>query len=565
VTATLPSRSAPGAALQTWDVIVIGSGIGGLVTASQLAAKGAKVLVLERYLIPGGSGGSFQREGYTFDVGASMIFGFGTKGHTNLLTRALADVGEHCATIPDPAQLEYHLPGGLTVAVDRDYEGFIAALTTRFPHEAKGIRAFYDTCWQVFRCLDAMPLLSLEDPAYLAKVFFRAPLACLGLARWLPMNVGSVARAHIQDPELLRFIDMECFCWSVMPADRTPMINAGMVFSDRHAGGINYPQGGVGVIAQKLVAGLERHGGAIRYRSRVVKVLLEQGKAVGVRLANGEELRSRRVVSNATRWDTFGDPDSPKTTSPSPGSEAGGEPSGATSAGSQPELSTVSQGPAPILGSSAPLIDGADTPAAERTWRRRYKPSPSFLSLHLGVRGDLIPEGTHVHHLLLERWEDLEAEQGTVFVSMPSLLDPSLAPAGHHIVHTFTPSSMEAWKRLSPAAYRAKKQADADRLIARLEAILPGLAGAITHREVGTPRSHRRFLGRLGGSYGPIPAMRLPGLLPMPFNRTGISGLYCVGDSCFPGQGLNAVAFSGFACAHRIGADLGLNPWALPA
>ena len=91
-----------------WDVVVIGSGIGGLVTASQLAVKGARVLVLERYLIPGGSGGSFRREGYTFDVGASMIFGFGQKGHTNLLTRALADVGEVCETIADPAQLEYH-------------------------------------------------------------------------------------------------------------------------------------------------------------------------------------------------------------------------------------------------------------------------------------------------------------------------------------------------------------------------------------------------------------------------------------------------------------------------
>ena len=520
----------------SWDVIVIGSGIGGLVTASQLAAKGAKVLVLERYLIPGGSGGSFKRQGYTFDVGASMIFGFGQKGHTNLLTRALADVGEHCTTIPDPAQLEYHLPGGLSLAVDRDYEGFIAELTARFPHEAKGIRAFYDTCWQVFNCLDAMPLLSLEDPAYLAKVFFKAPLACLGLARWLPVNVGSVARAHIQDPDLLRFIDMECFCWSVMPADRTPMINAGMVFSDRHAGGINYPKGGVGVIAEKLVAGLERHGGAIRYRSRVVKVLLEQGRAVGVRLVGGEELRARRVVSNATRWDTFGEADG------------------------------TAQHPGGVSGmTSQTLVDGADTPAAERTWRRRYKPSPSFLSLHLGVRADLIPAGTHVHHLLLERWEEIEAEQGTVFVSMPSLLDPSLAPAGHHIVHTFTPSSMEAWQGLSPTAYAAKKEADANRLIARLETILPGLAGAITHREVGTPRSHRRFLGRSGGSYGPIPALRLPGLLPMPFNRTGISGLYCVGDSCFPGQGLNAVAFSGFACAHRIGADLGLNPWALPA
>ena len=538
---TSPSEPAASETALDWDVIVIGSGIGGLVTASQLAAKGAKVLVLERYLIPGGSGGSFRRAGYTFDVGASMIFGFGQKGHTNLLTRALADVGEHCTTIPDPAQLEYHLPGGLTVAVDRDYESFIAELTARFPHEAKGIRAFYDTCAQVFRCLDAMPLLSLEDPAYLAKVFFKAPLACLGLARWLPVNVGSVARAHIQDPNLLRFIDMECFCWSVMPADRTPMINAGMVFSDRHAGGINYPKGGVGVIADKLVAGLERHGGAIRYRSRVVKVLLEQGRAVGVRLADGQELHARRVVSNATRWDTFGDPDGD-----------GQQPEGA---GELPASAMPSQ----------TLIDGADTPAAERTWRRRYRPSPSFLSLHLGVRAELIPEGTHVHHLLLERWEEIEAEQGTVFVSMPSLLDPSLAPAGHHIVHTFTPSSMEAWSGLSPTAYAAKKEADANRLIARLEAILPGLAGAITHREVGTPRSHRRFLGRSGGSYGPIPAMRLPGLLPMPFNRTGISGLYCVGDSCFPGQGLNAVAFSGFACAHRIGADLGLNPWALPA
>ena len=508
----------------SWDVIVIGSGIGGLVTASQLAAKGAKTLVLERYLIPGGSGGSFRREGYTFDVGASMIFGFGEKGHTNLLTRALGDVGQHCETVPDPAQLEYHLPGGLNVAVDRDYEAFIARLSGLFPHEAKGIRAFYDTCWQVFNCLDAMPLLSLEDPAYLAKVFFKAPLACLGLARWLPFNVGDVARQHIKDEQLLKLIDMECFCWSVMPADLTPMINAGMVFSDRHAGGINYPKGGVGVIAEKLVAGLESHGGAIRYKARVTEVLIENGQAVGVQLADGETIQARRVVSNATRWDTFA-----------------GE-------------GSVRQ----------PLVDAAHTPKAERTWRRRYKPSPSFLSLHLGVEASLIPEGFHCHHLLLEDWAAMEDEQGVIFVSIPTLLDPSLAPEGRHIVHTFTPSDIQAWKDLSPSAYKAKKSADAARLVQRLEAILPGLAGAIRHQEIGTPRTHRRFLGRMGGSYGPIPALRLPGLLPMPFNRTGLQNLYCVGDSCFPGQGLNAVAFSGFACAHRIGADLGLNPWALP-
>jgi prolycopene isomerase len=344
--------------------------------------------------------------------------------------------------------------------------------------------------------------------------------------------VGDVARQHIQDEQLLKLIDMECFCWSVMPADLTPMINAGMVFSDRHAGGINYPKGGVGVIAEKLVAGLESHGGSIRYKARVTQVLIENGQAVGVRLADGEEIRARRVVSNATRWDTF----------------------------ETQQESTDVQRPR-----TAALVDAAHTPKAETTWRRRYKPSPSFLSLHLGVEASVIPEGFHCHHLLLEHWAEMESEQGVIFVSIPTLLDPSLAPEGRHIVHTFTPSDIQAWKTLSPADYKAKKTADAARLVQRLEAILPGLGAAIRHQEIGTPRTHRRFLGRMGGSYGPIPALRLPGLLPMPFNRTGLKHLYCVGDSCFPGQGLNAVAFSGFACAHRIGADLGLNPWALPA
>jgi len=368
-------------------------------------------------------------------------------------------------------------------------------------------------------------------------VFFKAPLACLGLARWLPFNVGSVARQHIKDEQLLKFIDIECFCWSVMPADRTPMINAGMVFSDRHAGGINYPKGGVGVIAEKLVQGLERHGGAIRYKANVTQVLIENGQAVGVKLADGTTIRAKRVISNATRWDTFsGEID-------------------AENNGDQGAEKATTQA----------LVDQQHTPAKEQVWRRRYVPSPSFLSLHLGVRADLIPAGTHCHHLLLEDWERMEDEQGVIFVSMPSLLDPDLAPEGHHIVHTFTPSSMNCWEGLSTKQYRQKKEDDATRLIQRLETILPGLEAAITHKEIGTPRSHKRYLGRFQGSYGPIPAMQLPGLLPMPFNRTGVKHLYCVGDSCFPGQGLNAVAFSGFACAHRIGADLGLNPWALPA
>jgi prolycopene isomerase len=495
---------------ETYDVIVIGSGIGGLVTATQLAAKGAKVLVLERYLIPGGSAGYFERQGYRFDVGASMIFGFGDQGTTNLLTRALEAVGERIETLPDPVQVHYHLPEDLDIKVHRDYEQFLQTLIQRFPHQAKGIRQFYDECWRVFNCLNAMDLLSLEEVRYLTRVFFQHPLACLGLARYLPVNVGDIARKYISDPALLRFIDIECYIWSVVPADLTPMINAGMVFSDRHYGGINYPKGGVGQIAQKLVSGLERFGSRIRYRSRVSQILQENGRAVGVELATGERFRAPRIVSNATRWDTFND-----------------------------------------------LWPKDQLPAKEQRWQQRYRKSPSFLSLHLGVNAEVLPQGTECHHVLLEDWQKMDQEQGTIFVSIPTLLDPSLAPPNRHIIHAFTPSWLTTWQNLSPSQYQTQKTAAAEQLIQRLESLFPGLAGAIDYQEVGTARTHRRFLGRTEGTYGPIPARKLLGLLGMPFNRTSVPGLYCVGDSTFPGQGLNAVAFSGFACAHRIAVDLG--------
>lgn len=497
--------------VQDFDAIVIGSGIGGLVTATQLAAKGARVLVLERYLIPGGSAGYFERAGYRFDVGASMIFGFGDRGTTNLLTRALDAVGMSIETIPDPVQIHYHLPDGLDLKVHRDYEQFLQELTAYFPHEQQGIRQFYDECWKVFNCLNAMDLLSLEEPRYLTRVFFQHPLACLGLVQYLPQNVGDIARRYISDPRLLQFIDMECYCWSVVPAELTPMINAGMVFSDRHYGGINYPKGGVGQIAQKLVDGLVQTGGQIRYRSRVTEIIRDGRRAVGVRLATGQVYRAKRIISNATRWDTF-----------------------------------------------EKLLPQADMPATERKWQQRYQKSPSFFSLHLGVRADVLPPGTECHHILLEDWQRLEAAEGTIFLSIPTLLDPSLAPAGHHILHTFTPSWIEDWQGLSSSDYEQKKEAVAAQIVQRLEAIFPGLAAAVDYQEAGTPRTHRRFLGRQDGTYGPIPRRKLLGLLGMPFNRTAVPGLYCVGDSTFPGQGLNAVAFSGFACAHRVAVDLGL-------
>lgn len=62
-----------------YDAIIIGAGMGGLVAATQLAIRNAKVLLLEKYVIPGGSSGFYKRDGYTFDVGSSVMFGFSDK------------------------------------------------------------------------------------------------------------------------------------------------------------------------------------------------------------------------------------------------------------------------------------------------------------------------------------------------------------------------------------------------------------------------------------------------------------------------------------------------------
>ena len=154
------------------------------------------------------------------------------------------------------------------------------------------------------------------------------------------------------------------------------MINAGMVFSDRHYGGINYPKGGVGQIAQKLAEGLETAEGKIHYQARVTKILTENGKAVGVQLASGQVYRAKRIVSNSTRWDTF-----------------------------------------------EKLLPAAEMPKAEKKWQQRYQKSPSFLNLHLGVKAEVLPDGTECHHILLENWDKMEAAEGWTHIVVAPVLE----------------------------------------------------------------------------------------------------------------------------------------------
>ncbi|XP_009348566.2 prolycopene isomerase, chloroplastic [Pyrus x bretschneideri] len=503
-----------GGAKKNYDAIVIGSGIGGLVAATQLAVKGAKVLVLEKYVIPGGSSGYYERDGYTFDVGSSVMFGFSDKGNLNLITQALAAVGCEMPVIPDPTTVHYHLPDNLSVVVHREYSEFVSELTNKFPHEKQGILKFYGVCWKIFNALNSLELKSLEEPIYLFGQFFQKPVECLTLAYYLPQNAGDIARKYIQDPQLLSFIDAECFIVSTVKALQTPMINASMVMCDRHYGGINYPVGGVGGIAKSLAKGLVDQGSEILYKANVTNIIVDQGRAVGVRLSDGREFFAKTIISNATRWNTFGK-----------------------------------------------LIKADQVPKQEEDFQKVYVKAPSFLSIHMGVKAEVLPPETDCHHFVLEDdWTRLEEPYGSIFLSIPTVLDSSLAPEGRHILHIFTTSSIEDWEGLSRKDYEAKKELVADEIIHRLEnKLFPGLKSSIAFKEVGTPKTHRRYLARDKGTYGPIPRNTPKGLLGMPFNTTAIDGLYCVGDSCFPGQGVIAVSFSGVMCAHRVAADIGLE------
>jgi prolycopene isomerase len=488
----------------TRDVVVIGAGIGGLVAGALLARRGFDVQVVEQHSAPGGSASCFSRKGYRFDVGASLFYGLSRGGTTCFLSNVLEEVGEHVETVFDPVQIHYHLPAGTDVRAHYDRERFLSELVAMFPREETGIRRFYGRVDAFFSRLNRMPFESIEDVRHLVDVVRRFPLGTLQLGYYSVVDVAGIARRYLRDPALLSFVDLECYSWALTDARAVPFINGAIVLGDRHHGGIRYPVGGSQEIAEALVRGLERHGGGIRYRTQVDEILVSSGRAAGVRLSDGEEIRASHVVSNATYWDTFGR-----------------------------------------------MLRSAPSQCAKALERiEPFAEGPSFFSIFAGIRSDVVPSTFSAHHIVAEDWARVRDEAGTIFVSMPSLHDPSLAPPDRHVLHAFVSSRKASWPERG-RAYKDRKRALADSILGRLGAIMPGLESAVDHLETATPRTNERYLARPAGSYGLL-LRRSWDLMRKPQNSTPMKNLYCVGDSCFPGQGVTAVAASGAACARLV-------------
>ncbi len=499
-----------GVEAREYDAIVVGAGIGGLVTASLLASRGFDVVVLEQHSAPGGSASCFERKGYRFDVGASLFYGLAPSGTTCFVHKVLDEIGESLAVVHDPVQIHYHLPGGLDIRTHYDRERFLDELVASFPAEEKGIRRFYDRVDAFFRRLNQMPFESIEDVDHLVRVARSFPLGTMQLMYYSIVDIARIARRYMRDPDLLAFIEIECYAWALTGAEQVPFINGAIVLGDRHYGGIHYPLGGSQEIAEAFVRGLRRHGGEIRFKTAVDEILIEDGAARGVRLKSGETLLSRCVVSNATYARTFGHLAAPASTQ------------------------------------SAKALRQVE----------RFETAPSFFSIFAGIDASIVPGGFSTHHIVVDDWRRMRDEAGTIFVSMPSLHDPSVAPEGRHVLHAFISSRADLWPTRGKE-YREQKRATTELVLGRLERIIPGLRGAVEHVEAATPRTNERYIHRPGGTYGLL-LRRSRDLMLRPQNTTPVKNLFCAGDSCFPGQGVTAVAASGAACARivekRVGA-----------
>jgi phytoene dehydrogenase-like protein len=304
-----------------YDVVVVGGGHNGLTCAAYLARAGARVLVLERRGILGGCGTSEAMipdlPEFTFNPGAVELLGF--TGQPVFRDFALDRHG--LELIPNDPFYFMPFPDGRAVFFHRDVEVTAESIRAVSPADAEAYVRFV-RFWS--------ELDELVGPFYTRE----APLPGRrpGYRRRLPRgrrSIGPLVRRSTQAVSVGAKIARskavaEMLRVAMMPARRylaevfesremqavaaffamqtkgtldDPGSALGMVeLPWSHAGGVHRPRGGMGKVSEAIARAFESHGGEIRRDAHVAEILVERGRAIGVRLAGGEEIRARRAV-----------------------------------------------------------------------------------------------------------------------------------------------------------------------------------------------------------------------------------------------------------------------------
>lgn len=485
------------------DVIVIGSGMSGLGAALQAARRGRSVTLLEAGDRPGGLIRPVEQDGYCFDVGLQYV---GQAGPGETFTRFLEELG---VDVPfrrlDPDCGERYVFPGLETRLVAGREQQEALLRARFPHEAGGLRWFFDTV-QAFDALLGAGVGELRRPLRPWNLLRRLP----SLWRALGRDTASFLSPHVRDPQLVAALS--CFIGDIaLPPGRASAFSILLDWAHFHNGAW-FPVGGGGALVGGFLRAMETLDVEVCTGARVSRV--RPGATFEVELADGRRLAARSVVLcvDAT--------------------------------------------------ASLRLVDGP-LPAWLRRRAETFRPSLSAVGAFLGVRGDLrelgLGDGNLWHyehddleHLFRPLLQGREPEHRAVFFASPSLKDPQrrAAPDGQQALVVLSwAAAGDGEPAVDPLADRAR----VDRVLQAAERALPGLGARVVYRSDVTPHTiWRHGLARGGGYYGAemSPEQSLPWRF---FPTTGVPGLYLAGSSIF-GCGVLPALLSGRVAgwlAHR--------------
>jgi phytoene dehydrogenase-like protein len=271
----------------SYDAVIIGAGIGGLICANLLAQNGLSVLLVEQHYMVGGYCSTFRRKGFTFDAATHF---YPLLGNPNTISgRLLSDLGITTGWVKmDPVD-HFHFPDGSRFSVPADFDLYLAKLKDEFPNEAHSLDGFFAAAREAY-------LLGLLR-------YFRSRQT--GRATELEnLTVRQVLDRWFQDPKLKLLLTADCPHWGSPPC-RTSFLFDSMLRLSYFLGNY-YPRGGSQAFADELGQRFEEMGGHILTSSAVKQILVKNGSACGIEVETGpmrarftRKAHAEVVVSNA--------------------------------------------------------------------------------------------------------------------------------------------------------------------------------------------------------------------------------------------------------------------------